>query len=51
VWDLARGAERRFTTDASSNASPSWSPKGDRIVFGSNGGDNAINIYQRRLAG
>ena len=38
IWlhDLNRGTESRVTTDSSSNVTPFWSPKGDRIVFASN---------------
>jgi Tol biopolymer transport system component len=48
LWltDLARGAEQRFTTDAS-NFSPVWSPSGDRIVFNSNRGGGIFDLYQR----
>jgi serine/threonine protein kinase len=49
LWlrDLARGAEQRFTTDASSNRGLVWSPKGDRIVFGSTRGGRNYNLYQK----
>jgi Tol biopolymer transport system component len=36
VRDLGRGTKTRLTSDASSNLTPFWSPKGDRIVFTSN---------------
>jgi serine/threonine protein kinase/Tol biopolymer transport system component len=55
LWlrDLARGAEQRFTTDLSSNGSPVWSPKGDRIAFASNRGGTAFNfnLYQKAASG
>jgi eukaryotic-like serine/threonine-protein kinase len=52
IWlrDLARGTDRRFTSDASTSLSPVWSPKGDRIVFTSNRG-GVFNLYQRAANG
>jgi serine/threonine protein kinase len=52
VWlrDLNRGGERRFTTDASINIAPFWSPKGERIVFSSNRG-GSVNLYQKSASG
>jgi Tol biopolymer transport system component len=52
IWrrDLARGAETRFTFDASANLDPSWSPKGDRILFDSNRGGQ-FNLYQTSGSG
>ncbi len=50
VRDLNRGGERRFTTDASLNIGPFWSPKGDRIVFGSNR-TGVFNLYQKASSG
>src|SRR5574339_690100 len=32
-WDSAHKLPQRFTTDASRNDSPVWSPQGDRIAF------------------
>jgi eukaryotic-like serine/threonine-protein kinase len=52
IWlrDLARGTDTRFTSDTSGNYEPSWSPKGDRIVFVSNRGD-VFNLYQKAASG
>jgi serine/threonine protein kinase len=52
LWlrDLARGAEQRFTTDASINLAPVWSPKGDRIAFSSNQ-EGMFNLYQKAATG
>jgi serine/threonine protein kinase len=50
VRDLSRGTETRFTNDPSTNALPFWSPKGDRIVFGSNR-KGALNLYQKAASG
>jgi serine/threonine protein kinase len=55
VWDLwlrnlARGVEQRFTTDASANVVPLWSPQGDRIGFASNRG-GVYNLYQKAANG
>jgi len=58
LWlrDLSRGAEQRFTTDASFNVAPFWSPRGDRIVFGSTRGapdlyQRIFNLYQKAASG
>ena len=50
VRDLSRGTETRITSDASGNATPFWSPKGDRIVFTSNR-KGAFNLYQKAASG
>ena len=46
IWlhDLKRGTESRITTDSSSNVTPFWSAKGDRIVFASNR-SGVYNLY------
>jgi serine/threonine protein kinase len=36
VLDLTRGAKLRITSDAATDASPIWSPDGQRVVFRSN---------------
>jgi Tol biopolymer transport system component len=49
LWlrDLTRQSEQRFTTDTSfNNMAPFWSPKGDRVVFGSIRG-GPVNLYQK----
>ncbi len=51
VRDLSRGTETRFTTDASYNATPFWSPHGDRIVFASNRKGGTYNLYQKATTG
>jgi serine/threonine protein kinase/Tol biopolymer transport system component len=51
LWDLARGAEQRFTTDSSPKFSPFWAPKGDRIVYASSRGGAIFNIYQKAASG
>jgi Tol biopolymer transport system component len=51
VRDLSRGTEARFTSDASNNLAPFWSPKGDRIVFTSNRKDGLLGLYQRATSG
>ena len=50
VRDLSRGTETRFTSDASTNVAPFWSPKGDRIVFASNR-TGVYNLYQKAASG
>jgi Tol biopolymer transport system component/predicted Ser/Thr protein kinase len=49
VRDLSRGTETRFTSNASFNVAPFWSPQGDRIVFASKGG--VYNLYQKAASG
>src|SRR5262249_48656222 len=44
---LAGGADQRFTTDASAVLGPVWSPRGDRIAFGSRRGGNLFDLYQK----
>ncbi len=46
VRDLSRGTETRFTSNASLNAAPFWSPQGDRIVFASNR-KGVYNLHQK----
>ena len=50
VRDLSRGTETRFTSNASRNLAPVWSPKGDSIVFASNR-KGAFNLYQKAASG
>jgi hypothetical protein len=51
LWDLSRGAEQRFTTDASFKDAPFWSPNGDRIVFASSRGGGIFSLYQKASTG
>jgi Tol biopolymer transport system component len=50
VRDLSRGTETRFTSDASTNLYPFWSPNGDRIVFTSNR-TGVFNLFQKAAGG
>jgi Tol biopolymer transport system component len=52
LWlrDLTRGAEQRFTTDASPKQGMFWSPTGDRIVFSANRSGTS-NLYQKAASG
>jgi Tol biopolymer transport system component len=50
VRDLSRGTETRFTSNASMNLAPVWSPQGDRIVFASNR-KGVFNLYQKAASG
>jgi len=52
LWlrDLARGTETRFTSDASRNVTPFWSPKSDRIVFASDR-RGVMNLFQKGASG
>jgi serine/threonine protein kinase/WD40 repeat protein len=53
LWlrDLNRETDIRFTADVSANASPVWSPNGDRIVFASNRKGGIYNLYQKTTSG
>src|SRR5262249_47259119 len=42
IRDLTRGAERRFTTGASTSTAAVWSPDGDSIAFSSTRGGNFV---------
>jgi Tol biopolymer transport system component len=52
IWviDVARAVPSRITFDASSEWTPSWSPDGSRIIFGSSRG-NRNHIYQKSSSG
>jgi Tol biopolymer transport system component len=51
LWDLARGAEQRFTTDPSFNRAPFWSPKGDLVLFSSSRGGALGDLYLKAASG
>jgi serine/threonine protein kinase len=51
VLDLSRGTETRFTSDASINGAPVWSPQGDRIVFASSRRGRVFKLYQKAASG
>ena len=52
IWlhELARGAETRFTSDASLNHGAVWSPNGRQILFHSNRG-GAYQLYLKDTSG
>jgi Tol biopolymer transport system component len=50
IRDLSRGTEVRFTNNGGTNASPFWSPSGDRIVF-KNNPKGPFNLYQKAASG
>jgi Tol biopolymer transport system component len=50
VLDLKRGAKLRLTYDAATDASPVWSPDGQRIVFRSNT-SGLHDLYQKAANG
>jgi len=51
LWDLIRGTETRLTSDSSLNVGPSWAPDGKHIVFRSNQGGSAGDLYQASASG
>jgi Tol biopolymer transport system component len=51
LWDLVRGTETRLTSDASFNVGPSWAPQGNRVVFRSDRGGRAGDLYQASASG
>jgi len=53
IWlrDLVRGTDIRFTSNASQNFVPFWSPQGDHIVFRSYLGGHAGDLYQKAASG
>jgi Tol biopolymer transport system component len=51
VLDLERGTLARFTLDPSHNFAPMWSQDGNVIVFSSNRGGGAPNLYQKSSSG
>ncbi len=52
VRDLSRGTETRLTTNnAATNVAPSWSPKGERVVFASNQESGINNLFQKAASG
>jgi Tol biopolymer transport system component len=48
---LARNTDVRFTSDASLNFSPFWSPNADRIAFRSNRRRSPGDLYQKAASG
>jgi len=50
LFDLARGADSRFTFDPAADHAPIWSPDGGRIVWNSNR-DGLANLYQKASSG
>jgi serine/threonine protein kinase/Tol biopolymer transport system component len=51
LWDLIRGTDTRLTSDSSFNVGPSWAPDGKHIVFRSNRGGSAGDLYQASASG
>jgi Tol biopolymer transport system component len=51
IFDLARGASARFTSDPAADEYPVWSPNGARIVFASNRGSEYHDLYQKASSG
>jgi len=49
VYDIARGAKTRVTSTKSRDHSPIWSPDGTKIVFASNRGGRAYDLYLEDL--
>jgi Tol biopolymer transport system component len=51
ISDLEHHTDARFTFDVSTNSWPVWAPDGSRVVFNSNRGRGAFNVYQRAANG
>lgn len=53
IWivDLVRGPITRFTFDSGIDNAPLWSPDGTRIVFSTNRGNAAFDLYQKSASG
>jgi Tol biopolymer transport system component len=53
IWliDSASGKTTRFTSDPGWDAFPTWSPDGSRIIFTSNRGGGAYDLYQKAANG
>jgi Tol biopolymer transport system component len=51
LWDLVHGTETRLTSDGSNNVGPSWAPQGNRVVFRSDRGGRAGDLYQASASG
>jgi len=50
-WDLTRRTDTRLTSEGSRNTVAFWSPKGDRVVFRSERGKVAGDLYGRAANG
>ncbi|MBI4471351.1 MAG: serine/threonine-protein kinase [Acidobacteria bacterium] len=50
IFDLARGGESRLTFDTATDASPVWSPDGNRLVFFS-AREGPWNLYYKAATG
>jgi Tol biopolymer transport system component len=51
IYDLARDVVTRVTFDAASEERPTWTPDGRRIVFTTNRGKGASNLYWQSADG
>jgi serine/threonine protein kinase len=53
IWlqDVARGTFRRFTSDASQNFDPFWSPHSDHIAFRSDRRGSSGDLYKKATSG
>ena len=53
VWvkDLRSGSDRQVTSDSLSDASPVWSPDGEKLIYRSNRGSRSIQFYRVSATG
>jgi serine/threonine-protein kinase len=51
IWDVARRTLRQLTLDSANSVQPLWTPDGRRLLFASNRGNGAFNIFWQAADG